>query len=163
MTASWFVYSACGLAIGIFGRAGTYVDKFGLICGYVMPSTPVLISPAAASRSGAGERTRYATKAAQCRAIGGNGIRAPLQQDLVDEYGIASRQRKSGLDAGRDGPGNRRAMVERPYAPRLCQAREVAVKPESEAHVERRSSPARGRLRRDCRVDPNRDSPRWTS
>jgi len=33
-------------AIGIFGRAATYVDRFGLICGYIMPSTPVLISPA---------------------------------------------------------------------------------------------------------------------
>ena len=36
-------------AIGIFGRAGTYLDRFGLICGYIMPQTPVLTSPLANS------------------------------------------------------------------------------------------------------------------
>ena len=32
-------------AIGIYGRAGTYVDRFGLVCGYIMPTTPVLTAP----------------------------------------------------------------------------------------------------------------------
>jgi hypothetical protein len=33
-------------AIGIVGREGLYVDGFGLVCGYIMPGTPTLMSPA---------------------------------------------------------------------------------------------------------------------
>jgi len=39
---------SCGeskTAIGIQGKAGEYIDSFGLICGYLMPSTPVLVAP----------------------------------------------------------------------------------------------------------------------
>jgi hypothetical protein len=32
-------------AIGIRGKAGEYVDSFGLICGYIMPTAPVLLTP----------------------------------------------------------------------------------------------------------------------
>lgn len=32
-------------AIGFYGRAGNYVDKFGLICGYILPAVPVLLTP----------------------------------------------------------------------------------------------------------------------
>ena len=33
-------------AIGITGRAGMYVDRIGLVCGYILPATPVLLAPA---------------------------------------------------------------------------------------------------------------------
>jgi hypothetical protein len=33
-------------AMGFRGRAGTYVDAFGLSCGYIMPGTPTLLAPA---------------------------------------------------------------------------------------------------------------------
>lgn len=32
-------------AVGIHGKAGEYVDRFGLICGYILPSRPVLQAP----------------------------------------------------------------------------------------------------------------------
>jgi hypothetical protein len=32
-------------ARGIQGRAGLYIDSFGLSCGYIMPATPLLVAP----------------------------------------------------------------------------------------------------------------------
>ena len=36
-------------AIGIYGKAGTYVDSFGLVCGYIMPGPPALLTPSSGS------------------------------------------------------------------------------------------------------------------
>lgn len=39
---------ACGdakPAIGMYGKAGQYIDSFGLICGYLMPTVPSLVAP----------------------------------------------------------------------------------------------------------------------
>jgi hypothetical protein len=32
-------------AIGVYGKSGEYIDSFGLICGYIMPSMPGLTAP----------------------------------------------------------------------------------------------------------------------